>query len=108
MQSNVRDRGDTSSLKVTNSVVDDDMSIGFAVSERLILMRRTRLKGHDVSYVTTWSFYFSSLIFGFPFLKLMLGGIRPVSRTRIALITAAIPAAASRWPIYMRLVVNCG
>lgn len=35
MQSNVRNRGDTSSLKVRNSVVDDGMSIDFAVSERI-------------------------------------------------------------------------
>ena len=35
MRSNVRGRGDTSSLKVRNSVVDDGMSIGSAVSERI-------------------------------------------------------------------------
>ena len=54
MQSNVYNRGDTSSLKVTNSVFDDGMSIGSAVSEReSVLMRRTRLEGHGVSCVTT-------------------------------------------------------
>ena len=35
MRSNVRGRGDTSSLKVGKSVVEDGMSISSAVSERI-------------------------------------------------------------------------
>lgn len=51
--------------------------------------------------VITLTFQFTKSILGFPFSKLIFGGMRPRSKVKIPLIKPAMPAAPSRWPIFV-------
>jgi hypothetical protein len=73
----------------------------------LTLALRGPEPGNGVKVVGTERFQSAKGILELRFLAVMVGGMRPCSRTRTVLIRAAIPAQASRWPICTaRCLVN--
>ena len=112
--------------KIVNSIVEDSVSVGASITKTLnlrkgdnisllgklaqgrafrrvllilTLIRRKPSVGQLVAFVGTESFHASKLIRGFGSSNKRLGGMRPFSSMKIALMSPARPAAASRWPI---------
>jgi len=65
----------------------------------LTLALRRPDPGNGVKLVGTERFQAAKGIFELSVVAVMVGGMRPCSRTKTVLIRAAMPALASRWPI---------